>query len=127
MAKPYDSCHRRQAEINLHLSQIHYSAYTAAMKTYQVYVLVNRGNRRFIAIAQSPKEELEMHNRGEFKWTAQFKPWKIEWQSAPMSRRDADRLECKLVPHKTNPNALHYMCAEYTEDQDPDVFGVDGK
>lgn len=96
------------------------------MKSFQVYVLVNRMNRRFIAIAESPEDEVKLHNKGHFKWTSQFKPWKIEWTSAPMARRDAERLERKLVPHKTNPGALMNLLDEHTEDQDPDVFEVDG-
>ena len=95
------------------------------MKSYQVYVLVNRMNRRFIAVAENPEEELKQHNKGNFKWTAQFKPWKLEWMSGPMGKRDADRLERKLVPHKTNPNALLNLLDEYTEDQDPDVFAIE--
>lgn len=69
-------------------------------------------NRRFIATSECPEEELVEHNRGSFKWTAQFKPWKIEWMSEPMSRRDAERLERKLVPFKTNPGALHNLLDE---------------
>lgn len=82
------------------------------MKTYEVYVIVNRQNRRFIGTAESTTEELETHNKGGFKWTAQFKPWKLEWVSEPMSRRDADRLEGKLKPFKTNSNALHNLLDE---------------
>ena len=82
------------------------------MKTYEVYVLVNRQNRRFIGAAEDAQEELETHNKGEFKWTAQFKPWTLEWVSEPMSRRDADRLEGKLKPFKTNSSALHNLLDE---------------
>jgi len=82
------------------------------MKTYEVYVLVNRMNRRFIGVAESAEEDAKAHNSGKFKWTAQFKPWKLEWSSSPMSRRDADRLERKLVPFKTNSQALQNLLDE---------------
>ena len=82
------------------------------MKTFQVYVLVNRGNRRFIATAECAEDEVKQHNRGAYKWTAQFKPWKLEWASDPMPRRDAERLEKKLVPFKTNADALHAIIEE---------------
>jgi len=82
---------------------------------YQVYVMVNKMNRRFIATAESPEDELVQHNKGEFKWTAQFRPWSIEWTGQPMSRRDADRLEKKLVPFKTNPGALHNLMDENSD------------
>ena len=93
------------------------------MRSYHVYVLVNRMNRRFIALGENPKEELVQHNKGEFKWTTQFKPWKLEWISGSMPRRDAERLERKLLPHKTNPNALMNLLDEHSIDQDEDVFG----
>ena len=79
----------------------------------QVYVLVNKMNRRFIATAEDPEEETRAHNKGAYKWTAQFRPWKLEWASKPMSRREADKLERKLVPFKTNAGALQNLLDEH--------------
>jgi len=83
------------------------------MKMFRVYVLVNKMNRRFIATAEDPEQELRGHNRGVFKWTAQFRPWQLEWFSNAMSRREADKLERKLVPFKTNAGALQSLLDEH--------------
>lgn len=74
----------------------------SAQKTYQVYILVNRMNRRFIGKTEDAEAELRAHNKGQFKGTKAFKPWKMEWYSEPLSRNDALRLEESLRHHKTN-------------------------
>ena len=53
------------------------------------------------------------HNKGEFRGTKQFKPWKMEWCSLPMSVNDAIRLEAKLRKHKTNANMLEHITFEH--------------
>jgi len=82
--------------------------------SYRVYVLQNKMNRRFIATAADPEDEARRHNKGEFKWTSQFRPWKLEWMGPPMDKHDAERLEKKMVPFKTNANALQHLMEEYS-------------
>jgi len=71
-------------------------------KTYQVYILKNRMNRRFVGMADSAETELKSHNQGKYRGTKAFKPWQMEWYSEQMSRNDALRLEENLRHHKTN-------------------------
>ena len=71
-------------------------------KLYQVYILKNRMNRRFVGMTEDAQSELKAHNQGKFKGTKAFKPWQLEWYSEPLSRNDALRLEENLRHHKTN-------------------------
>ncbi|MBT8037982.1 MAG: GIY-YIG nuclease family protein [Verrucomicrobiae bacterium] len=75
-------------------------------KTYIVYILKNRMNRRFIGITDDAEAELRAHNKGQFKGTKAFKPWQLEWFSEPLSRNDSLRLEENLRHHKTNAAML---------------------
>jgi len=75
-------------------------------KNYQVYILKNRMNRRFIGMAEDAEAEAQAHNKGQFRGTKAFKPWKMEWFSEPLSRNDALRLEESLRHHKTNTAML---------------------
>ena len=79
-----------------------------------VYILVNRMNRRFIGTTENTDAELAAHNKGAYKGTKQFKPWKLEWFSLPLSVNDAIRLEAKLRKHKTNATMLEHI----TDEQD---------
>ena len=71
-------------------------------KLYQVYILKNRMNRRFVGMTEDAQSELKAHNQGKFKGTKAFKPWQLEWYSEPLSRNDALRLEENLRHHQTN-------------------------
>ncbi|MCP5537894.1 MAG: hypothetical protein H7A51_16885 [Akkermansiaceae bacterium] len=75
-------------------------------KSYQVYILKNRMNRRFIGMSEDAVAEHKAHNKGQFKGTKAFKPWQMEWYSNPLSRNDALRLQESLRHHKTNAAML---------------------
>lgn len=75
-------------------------------KNYQVYIIKNRMNRRFIGQSEDAEAELRAHNQGRYKGTKPFKPWQMEWYSEPLSRNDALRLEEQLRHHKTNTAML---------------------
>lgn len=81
------------------------------MKT--VYILVNRMNRRFIGTTEDIDSELKAHNKGQYKGTKAFKPWKLEWYSLPLSVNEAARLEGKLRHHKTNVSMLEQITCEH--------------
>jgi len=81
------------------------------MKT--VYILVNRMNRRFIGTTLDAEAEVKAHNKGFYKGTKQFKPWKLEWFSLPLSVNDAARLEGKLRHHKTNVSMLEQITFDH--------------
>ncbi|MGB0991479.1 MAG: GIY-YIG nuclease family protein [Akkermansiaceae bacterium] len=78
----------------------------SSQKSYHVYILKNRMNRRFIGITEDSENELSLHNKGQFKGTKPFKPWQMEWCSGPLSRNDSLRLEESLRHHKTNTAML---------------------
>ncbi len=78
-----------------------------------VYILVNRMNRRFIGTTEDLDAEITAHNKGVFRGTKPFKPWKVEWYSLPMSVNDAIRLEAKLRKHKTNASMLEHITFEH--------------
>lgn len=84
-----------------------------SQKTYQVYVLINRMNRRFIGCTEDALKELERHNKGEFRGTKAFKPWRMEWYSDPLSRNDSLRLEESLRHHKTNTQMIHKIIQDH--------------
>ena len=78
-----------------------------AKKTYQVYILKNRMNRRFIGKAEDAQVEYTARNQGEFKGTKAFKPWQMEWCSDQLSRNDALRLEEELrIAHEIQMSLL---------------------
>ncbi|NWK56502.1 GIY-YIG nuclease family protein [Verrucomicrobiaceae bacterium N1E253] len=78
-----------------------------------VYILVNRMNRRFIGTTEDVEAEVRSHNKGEFKGTKAFKPWRLEWESNPISVNEAARLETKLRHHKTNAPMLQQIMNEH--------------
>ncbi|MGJ8676690.1 MAG: GIY-YIG nuclease family protein [Akkermansiaceae bacterium] len=80
-----------------------------AEKTYIVYLLKNRMNRRFTGITNDAEAELKAHNSGQFKGTKQFKPWQLEWYSEPLSRNDSLRLEEQLRLHKKSTSMLEQI------------------
>jgi len=77
-----------------------------SQKSYQVYILKNRMNRRFVGKTEDAEAELQTHNKGLFKGTKAFKPWQMEWCSGPLSKNDSLRLEENLRKHKTNSTML---------------------
>lgn len=84
-----------------------------AERTYLVYILKNRMNRRFIGTTDDAEAELAAHNQGKYKGTKPFKPWKLEWCSAPLSRNDSIRLEGALRHHKTNTDMIYTVIRDH--------------
>ena len=82
-------------------------------KNYQVYILKNKMNRRFVGKCEDAEAELAAHNKGLFKGTKAFKPWEMEWYSEPLSRNDSLRLEEKLRKHKTNTQMLESITQKH--------------
>jgi predicted GIY-YIG superfamily endonuclease len=82
-------------------------------KTYIVYILKNRMNRRFIGITDDAEAELRAHNKGQFKGTKAFKPWQLEWYSGSLTRNDSLRLEESLRHHKTNTPMLESITTKH--------------
>ena len=82
-------------------------------KSYHVYILKNRMNRRFIGITENPDAELSLHNKGQFKGTKPFKPWQMEWISEPLTRNDSIRLEGALRHHKTNTDMIYTVIRDH--------------
>jgi predicted GIY-YIG superfamily endonuclease len=82
-------------------------------KTYIVYILKNRMNRRFIGITDDAEAELRAHNQGKFKGTKAFKPWQLEWYSGSLTRNDSLRLEESLRHHKTNTAMLESITSKH--------------
>lgn len=84
-----------------------------AERTYLVYILKNRMNRRFIGTTGDAEAELAAHNQGKYKGTKPFKPWQLEWRSAPLSRNDSIRLEGALRHHKTNADMIYTVIRDH--------------
>ena len=53
-----------------------------------------------------------MHNAGKQKWTARFKPWKLEWQSDLLGYNKAIKLEKKIKGMKAGPGVLAIMAEQ---------------
>ena len=84
-----------------------------SQKTYLVYILKNRMNRRFIGTCEDAEKELTLHNKGHFKGTKAFKPWQLEWVSEALTRNDSIRLEEALRHHKTNTNMIYTVIRDH--------------
>ena len=54
-----------------------------------VYVLMNKEERMYIGISESPERRLREHNFGRTKSTKGFTPWKIVFKEACNNRREA--------------------------------------
>jgi putative endonuclease len=67
---------------------------------FRVYVLRNSAGRKYIGLAADVRRWLEQHNSGQSRWTKGKGPWRILWQSDPLSLSDARRLENKLKRQK---------------------------
>ncbi|MFA9197102.1 MAG: GIY-YIG nuclease family protein [Aliarcobacter sp.] len=67
---------------------------------YQVYVLNNSADQKYIGLSQYPQTRLLQHNYGISRWTKGKGPWTIVWLSNPMSLSAARKLENKLKRQK---------------------------
>ena len=66
------------------------------MADYRVYVLQNEQGQRYIGLSENPRLRLQQHNAGLSRWTKNKGPWKIVWQSGPLSLGEARKLENRL-------------------------------
>ena len=62
---------------------------------YYTYILksINNPNQTYIGATSDLKKRLESHNSGANKHTSKFKPWKIIWYSAFLSKEKAEAFE----------------------------------
>jgi len=62
---------------------------------YYVYILksINSPNQVYVGSSSDIKKRLESHNSGANKHTRKFRPWKIIWYSAFVSRVRAEEFE----------------------------------
>jgi predicted GIY-YIG superfamily endonuclease len=68
--------------------------------SYQVYVIQNEEGRFYIGVSEDILKRLEDHNSGVSKWTKYRGPWKLVWQSEPLSLGEARKLENELKRQK---------------------------
>ncbi|MBA3608082.1 MAG: GIY-YIG nuclease family protein [Chthoniobacterales bacterium] len=81
------------------------------MEFYRVYVLLNEQARRYIGLTENLERRLQQHNAGVSKWTKNRGPWKLVWQSEPMSLSDARKLENQLKRQKGGRGLDHIIGA----------------
>ena len=67
---------------------------------YRVYVLENQKRRRYIGFTEDVSVRVQQHNSGVTTVTRGRGPWKLIWQSDPLGRHDARRLELNLKRQK---------------------------
>ncbi len=79
------------------------------MEFYRVYVLLNEQARRYIGLTENLERRLQQHNAGVSKWTKNRGPWKLVWQSEPMSLSDARKLENQLKRQKGGRGLDHII------------------
>jgi len=79
------------------------------MEFYRVYVLLNLQARRYIGLTENLERRLQQHNAGVSKWTKNRGPWKLVWQSEPMSLSDARKLENQLKRQKGGRGLDHII------------------
>ncbi|MBC2601740.1 GIY-YIG nuclease family protein [Puniceicoccus vermicola] len=82
-------------------------------KEYQVYVLENAKERRYIGLSEDVDHRLGQHNNGESKWTAKHGPWKLIWTSSRLSLSEARKLENKMKRQKSGIG-LQVIMDEYS-------------
>jgi putative endonuclease len=69
-------------------------------KTYTVYLIVNQAGRRYIGLSECIFKRLDDHNKGRSVYTAKYRPWKLVWNSLPLTLREARKLENLLKKQK---------------------------
>ncbi|MDQ3545151.1 MAG: GIY-YIG nuclease family protein [Verrucomicrobiota bacterium] len=79
------------------------------MEFYRVYVLLNLQARRYIGLTENLERRLQQHNAGVSKWTKNRGPWKLVWQSEPMSLSNARKLENQLKRQKGGRGLDHII------------------
>ena len=79
------------------------------MEFYRVYVLLNEQARRYIGLTENLERRLQQHNAGVSKWTKNRGPWKLVWQSEPMSLSNARKLENQLKRQKGGRGLDHII------------------
>jgi len=67
---------------------------------YRVYVLENRDGRFYVGVTDDVVRRVGQHNSGGSKWTRGKGPWRLAWQSEPMSLSGARKLELLLKRQK---------------------------
>jgi len=82
--------------------------------SYQVYILINEGGKRYIGLSEDVDKRLEQHNEGQSKWTAKYRPWSIYWTSKVMGLGEARKLENKMKRQKGG-NGLESLMREYSD------------
>jgi putative endonuclease len=83
-----------------------------SMKSYQVYLIENPSDRRYIGLSENVMKRLEDHNNGVSKWTAKYVPWSLVWTSNEMGLSDARRLE-NLLKRQKGGNGLSFLLDKY--------------
>ena len=79
---------------------------------YQVYILQNAIGKRYIGISENPGKRLLQHNSGQSKWTANFRPWHLEWLSRPLNLSAARKLE-NLLKRQKGGNGLNTIMNDF--------------
>jgi putative endonuclease len=69
-------------------------------KTYTVYLIVNQVGRRYIGLSECIFKRLDDHNNGRSFYTAKYRPWKLVWNSLPLTLSEARKLENLLKKQK---------------------------
>ena len=69
-------------------------------KTYTVYLIANEAGRRYIGLSECILRRLVDHNNGRSIYTAKYRPWKLVWNSLPLTLTEARMLENLLKKQK---------------------------
>ena len=69
-------------------------------QAWRVYVLQNSHAKFYIGVSSDVLNRVAQHNTDRSKWTKYKGPWRLVWQSEPLSFSDARKLENKLKRQK---------------------------
>ena len=68
-------------------------AATAPNRMYYIYILQNKDKKLYIGFTTNLKSRLQKHNSGSVKSTKPYRPWKLIFYEAYVSKKDAMRRE----------------------------------
>ncbi len=78
---------------------------------FYIYILRNRKNKLYIGFTTDLKERLKKHNFGSVKSTKPYRPWKLIFYEAYISKKDAKRRE-KYLKTAKGRTTIKTMLAE---------------
>jgi predicted GIY-YIG superfamily endonuclease len=83
----------------------------ADAESFTVYLIINKAGRRYIGLSECILKRIDDHNNGRSTYTAKHRPWKLVWNSPPLTLTEARKLE-NLLKKQKGGVGLEYLLNE---------------